>query len=302
MTGIFAHLFERWECRYGVDVADPDDVRAVLAERLPGYRAESVRPAGAGLDNIAYQVNGELIVRFRRTDPGRVEREARLLAIVAEVSPLPVPRPLIVEPVRGVLAYRMLPGVPLIDMPAPPQRDAERIAEALGAMLAAVHAVAPERTAGLVTVDNDPLEDWLAGAARRWPALAPHVPRRHHRSVERWLAEPPPATATAPVLSHLDLGSEHVLVDPSTWQVRGVIDWGDAAIGDPAYDLGLILRDLGPRGLDAALRARGGAAAGERDRAAFHARCGVLEELAYGLETNRRVYATKSLAALGWLF
>jgi aminoglycoside phosphotransferase (APT) family kinase protein len=283
-------------------VADPDDVRAVLAERLPGYRADSVRPAGAGLDNIAYQVNGELIVRFRRTRPERVAREAGLLAVIAEVSPLPVPQPLIVDPVRGALAYRMLPGVPLIDLPAPAPVVTERIAESLGRLLAAVQAVPAERVAGLVEIDNDPLTDWLAEAVRSWPTLTPYVPEVHHRAVERWLATAPPPTATTTVLSHMDLGIEHVLVDPATWRVLGVIDWGDAAIGDPAYDLGLILRDLGRRGLDAALRARGGSDAAERDRATFHARCGLLEDLAHGLTTDRPVYAQKSLAALSELF
>jgi hypothetical protein len=37
-------------------------------------------------------------------------------------------------------------------------------------------------------------------------------------------------------------------------------------------------------------------------RARFHARCGLLEDLAYGLEENRRPYVDKSLLALAWLF
>jgi hypothetical protein len=42
------------------------------------------------------------------------------------------------------------------------------------------------------------------------------------------------------------------------------------------------------------------AAAGER--AAFYARCAVLEDLAHGVATGQDAYASKSRAALGWLF
>jgi aminoglycoside phosphotransferase (APT) family kinase protein len=43
-----------------------------------------------------------------------------------------------------------------------------------------------------------------------------------------------------PVFSHNDLGIEHVLIDPGTWTVTGIIDWSDAAIVDPAIDFGLL--------------------------------------------------------------
>jgi hypothetical protein len=47
-----------------------------------------------------------------------------------------------------------------------------------------------------------------------------------------------------------------------------------------AADFGLILRDLGPRGLDAALAAYGDDLPLDRVRVRFHARCALLEDLA----------------------
>ena len=71
-----------------------------------------------------------------------------------------------------------------------------------------------------------------------------------------------------------------------------------AALVDPAYDYGLLFRDLGP----AALPPGDHLEPGIRERAAFFARCSVLEDLAYGVETGRKRYADKSTAALTWLF
>jgi aminoglycoside phosphotransferase (APT) family kinase protein len=290
------------------------DVRRVLGAHLPGRRVGSVMPLGGGLDNVTFEVDGELVVRFARDpDPERLDREARLLAAVARVSPLPVPEPVLAVPDLGCLAYPKLRGTPLLDLLDLPDRldrpggqRAASIAEALGGFLAALHGIPSARVAGLVDVDDTPLAEWWQEAAATYPAVAPHLPPEHRPPVEAFLdAAPPDDARDAAVFTHHDLGIEHVLVDPVTWTVTGIVDWSDAAITDPAHDFGLLLRDLGPEALDAALDAHGTAAhdrATLRDRATFHARCGLLEDLDHGLRTGGRAYVDKSLAALAWLY
>jgi aminoglycoside phosphotransferase (APT) family kinase protein len=270
-------------------------------------------PLGAGQDNVAYEVGGDLIVRFgKEPDPdarsARVDREGRLLAVVAAVSPLPVPEPVFVDPEAGCLAYRRLPGRPLLDLPA--GRRAARsvpVAEALGGLLAALHAVPADRVAGLVDVDDQPLPEWLREAAELNDALGAAVPDRYRSAVARFLADPPPEPHPGPlVFSHNDLGIEHVLVDPETLAVTGILDWTDAAMVDPAYDFGLLHRDLGPDAVTTALGAYSlsivDSMPGLRDRALFYARCSALEDLAYGLDSGEQRYATQSLLAMQWLF
>jgi aminoglycoside phosphotransferase (APT) family kinase protein len=46
-------------------------------------------------------------------------------------------------------------------------------------------------------------------------------------------------------LVHRDLLTEHVLCDPNSGQLTGVIDWGDAGIDDPAVDFVGLRRQLG---------------------------------------------------------
>ncbi|WP_198961206.1 phosphotransferase family protein [Pseudonocardia sp. MH-G8] len=286
----------------------PEVVRTVLAEHLPAVAARSVEPLGAGLDNVAFLVDGELVVRFATgADPERVVREAGVLELVARRSPVPVPRPVLTVAERGCLAYPLLPGVPLLDVP-PAVRAALRlpVAAALGGLLAVLHAVPREEVAPLVEVDDTAPGLWLREAAGSWEAVAARVPMRHHRAVEALLlAAPPPQASPEAVFSHNDLGVEHVLVDPASGAVTGVIDWADAAITDPALDLGLVLRDLGADGLDAALAhyPSGGAdVPGLRERAAFYARCRLLEDLEHGIETGRRAYVAGAMEAMARLF
>jgi aminoglycoside phosphotransferase (APT) family kinase protein len=271
-------------------------VLEVLAEHLPSCRAERVVLLGEGQDNVAFEVNGELIVRFAKTpDPVETEREARLLAKVAEFSPIPVPTPVFWDAETGCLVYAKLPGTTLMWSAGPP---AARIGAVLGGYLAALHAVPVEQVADVVGVDDDPPARWLAEAAELY---APDtIPAVHRGPVEEFLATAPPPVHSGQVFSHNDLGAEHVLVDPHEWTVTGIIDWTDAALVDPAYDFGLLYRDLGPAALDAALAAYGTDA--PRDRAVFYARCTVLEDLEYWLRSAKSAHVGQSLAALRWLF
>jgi aminoglycoside phosphotransferase (APT) family kinase protein len=273
-----------------------DDVRRVIAAHRPGRRVDSIVPLGRGLDHAAYEVDGDLVVRFGH-EPGSAVREARLLAAVAEVSPLPVPRPAFAD--DDCLAYPKLPGVPLLDRPAPERaRHAPAVAARLGDLLAALRCV--DADPDLAPVDDTPPARWLAEAAEAHAGIAAEVPPAHRPAVAAFLAARPPEPDPARVFSHNDLGIEHVLVDPATGRITGVIDWSDAAVVDPAYDFGLILRDLGPAALAAAVVAYGHEVS--TGRAAFYARCALIEDLAYGLRTGRAAYAAKSYRGLVWLF
>ncbi|MEU1526148.1 aminoglycoside phosphotransferase family protein [Nocardia rhamnosiphila] len=287
------------------------DVRDIVTGQLPGYRIDTVALLGEGEDNLAYEVNGELIVRFaKEPDPvsraARVTDEAALLAAVANISPLPVPEPCFRVPEQGCLAYFELPGRPLIDVPAARRSARLRpIATELGRFLAALHTAPVDRMADLVDTDDEPAESWLAEATGTYETVADAVPRAHRAVVEAFLGTTPPAERYDLVFSHNDLGIEHVLVEPVSGTITGVIDWSDAAIVDPAYDFGLVYRDLGPAALDTALdnyRTAAHDVRAIRARAAFYARCSVLEDMAYGLEHGLHKYLDKSLTALTWLY
>jgi len=287
------------------------DVRGAVTAHLPGYRIDTVELVGEGKDNIAFEVNGELIVRFTKEgDPHHpattADDQALLLAAVAGISPLRVPAPVFTLDEQGCLAYFKLPGLPLIDLPIP-RREAHStsIAATLGELLAALHRAPADRMTELVDTDDQPAQRWLSEAADTYATIAQKLPPAHRPAVEAFLDTPPPPDGHPLVFSHNDLGIEHVLVDPATWTVTGIIDWSDAAMVDPACDFGLLYRDLGPEALHAALlgyRADPRQAEAISTRAAFYAKCSVLEDMAYGIETGHLEYLDKSLAALAWLY
>ncbi|GIH08324.1 hypothetical protein Rhe02_63910 [Rhizocola hellebori] len=283
------------------------EVHDVVQAHLPGYRVRSVEQLGSGLDNIAYKVNGELVVRFSNDpDQALLGKQARLLSAVAGVSPLPVPEPVFVAAEHGCLAYFKLPGVPLLEVPRHRRSEVgTSIAARLGELLAVLHASPAQRWADLVDVDDQPLAQWQREAAETYGTVAEWIPASLRPDIETFLHAPSPPARRELVFSHNDLGIEHVLIEPASGTPTGIIDWGDAAITDPAHDFGLIYRDLGPGALREALDRYpigGDDVAVLRERAVFYARCSVFEDLAYGLQTGLDRYTEKCLASMDWLF
>ncbi len=283
-----------------------DEIRTLLRRNLPGYKVWSVTKLGEGLDNAAHEVNGELIVRTsKESDPAlRAEytcREVDLLTAVAGISTLPVPEPVFADPEAGAIAYRTLPGLPLIDHPV---AEPVRLAPALGRFLGRLHQTPPEEVEHLVERDAYPLASWLRDAEEDYRESSGRLPASARRRIEGFLDRTPPAEPRALAFCHNDLGAEHVLVDAPASTITGVIDWTDAAIADPARDLALVYRDLGPEVCRMALAHYEGPFDGsDRERAIFYARCKLIEDLAYGLgNPGAERYAETGLSHLARTF
>jgi aminoglycoside phosphotransferase (APT) family kinase protein len=279
-------------------------VETLLAPVLKGHAIESVVRLGEGCDHLAFEVNGELIARLRKDvdehTAGGIAREVQLLEILSRVSPIPVPEVAGTNGEAGLIVVRRLPGTSLFERPAV---DPMALVDQLAQFLAAIHGLPTVNVLHLVDTDDYPLEAHLADAAALMSQVAGHLPQDSRRAVEAFLAAPPPRAPETRAFCHNDLGAEHLLASPDRTFVTGVIDWSDAAIADPAKDLGLLFRDLGRSATIAiATQLESAVSEGILERAAFHARCGLIEDLAYGLQTTKHLYVERALANLRHTF
>jgi aminoglycoside phosphotransferase (APT) family kinase protein len=162
--------------------------------RGPGGGVEFL---GEGLGNLTYVVNGELVIRFSK-EPEQIRRaelihtETRLLAVVAKMSPLPVPEPVFTDPGRGWWAYAKIPGVPLLNLPLRWRLVHARAAGAtLGGFLAALHAAPLAQMARLVRPDEVPLAQWREEATGHYAIVASMLPGACRERVEAFLSADP---------------------------------------------------------------------------------------------------------------
>ena len=94
-------------------------------------------------------------------------------------------------------------------------------------------------------------------------------------------------TGFDPCVTHSDLGAEHLLVREG--RLVGVIDWGDARLGDPALDYSWLLHGPFPDWeVDPELRRR----------ARFYHRLAPFFSVHYGVFTKRPAYVEQALATL----
>jgi aminoglycoside phosphotransferase (APT) family kinase protein len=283
-----------------------EHVRAALARHLPTYAVQTIALLGAGLEHVAFEVNGELVVRVSHDQADEagilVEKEAALLAAVAKVSTLPVPAVVFTDGDAGILAYRKLPGVLLFGQAI---HDPARFAADLGAFLSRLHTAPIAPFAALVPREHEPLQAWVAWTASDYEQVASQLPAAARRTIEAFLNSPPPPDPirSRGAFCHNDLGTEHILVDPTHGTITGIVDWSDAAVTDPMRDFGRLYRDVGPAFTDALLATyTGRCTATDRARMVFYARCALVEDLAFGFATGASHYADAALAHLARTF
>ena len=220
---------------------------AVIRESMPALDVRELTLIGSGWEFDAYLTRDGWVVRFpRRAEMSQLfEAERGVHRLVSPFLPTRTGIPHVElrgKPAAGfpyeIAAHRYIPGIPIDEVDG---RFASIMAQEIGTALGALHSipeqaardagvaareVAPDRSGnwfkhGLSVVtrlnDRDPIIDSAVAWAREASVL----------NVE----------FSGPLrFIHQDLSPEHVLADPQTGQITGILDWTDTMLGDAARD------------------------------------------------------------------
>jgi aminoglycoside phosphotransferase (APT) family kinase protein len=251
------------------------DRRQLIAEAL-GHRPTTIVEIDVGYDFEVAIVDDEWVFRFPRRAgvEEALEVEIVLLPALAPALPVAVPSFEHISREPFFVGYRLIRGEPLVD------EDADGVR----AFLEALHALDP---AGLPMERPDWVEAYRNQCAEFERLVLPLFDRDRHSEAERLFAEVETLVDFKPALLHADLGPEHLLVRDG--RLAGVIDWGDARVGDPALDYSWLLN--GPFAdweVDRDLRRR----------ARFYHRLAPWYEAHYGLFTNQPAHVERGMAGI----
>lgn len=230
------------------DTSDTSRLCADLADTFPELAPIApMRVIGRGVRSLAIVTAGGVVLRVGQHPDAQVgvEREFRLLPLLADRLPVAVPLPRWRSGSSdrfpyGVLGYDTLMGVSLR-----PEMLAfagiSAITRQVGGFLHALHDVPIElaRSAGIP--DASAWRDELAVQRDAIvPALGNHFSADERAIIERWWAAflvDLRTTLFRPTLCHGDLWYEHILLDEQSWIVTGILDFGGMRIADPALDI-----------------------------------------------------------------
>ncbi|NNE65571.1 MAG: aminoglycoside phosphotransferase family protein [Pyrinomonadaceae bacterium] len=235
-------------------------VRAALQEALPASESLSLEYLGSGWDFDAYLANKTYVARFprRKAVAENLPREVTISETVRELVGSAFELPCL--EIRGkdqthfhypFLLQNYIPGVDLDELEHP----SDELARDLGKALGILHGVP-------VSIDRDgffgrdirdcmeSFDDVLKKAAED-RALETTIPEAYE-----WLGGFPdiPDDYTGPErFIHDDLCADHIIVNPETGKLLGIIDWSDAAFGDPVLDFIVFVMSYGYEFCDSVL-------------------------------------------------
>ena len=211
-------------------------------------------------------------------------REPALLALLAARG---IPAPANTEAVLdddgrlAAIAYDYIEGITVADLARAARAT---LAGEVAAALTALHATPVEEARALGVPELDLGEELYRPMIE---ACLPHLgPRGRTWLEQRFVAfvEGGGSRGVPRVLVHGDLGCVHLLAGV-TGNLAAVIDWGDALIADPAYDLAALLAEC-PRGFaERVIDAYEGPASRDPDmrrRAAFYVDALPIWQVFYG--------------------
>ena len=239
-------------------------------------RAVGLKEVDEGWDFKVLILDDEWVVRWPRhaLAVDEIEKEVALLPGLAPLLPVDVPRFEYVSREPWLVAYRLIRGEPLADEDSTGVRT----------FLDALHAIDFDT----VVAPRPDWEDIYRGHIGEWRSVVmPLLDADERPRAEALMQEVETLTGFTPALIHCDLGPSHLICRDG--KLVGVIDWGDAKIGDPAIDYAWLLNGPFPDWeVDDELRRR----------ARIYHRLGPWFEVHYGLFTEQPGWVRTGLAGV----
>ncbi|HYP41922.1 MAG TPA: phosphotransferase [Chloroflexia bacterium] len=236
-----------------------EDCRQLLQCHFPHLKVSTVSPALESMDYAVFCVNERCIFRFaERPDVrAKLHKEVRLLPELAQTVSISVPRFEFIYLSQNVsdvefVGYDKIDGVPLTPAHMGGQHTPQ-LAGQLAALLREIHAF-PQQVALGLAVPHFTAAAWRGYYRDFFLHIQAEVVRVLDRDTSLQVSQlwneylrDDTNFAFVPVLIHGDLVSPHILANIEGTAIAGIIDWADAAIGDPAFDFARILTEYGER-------------------------------------------------------
>lgn len=198
-------------------------------------------------------VNEGIVYKFAKYDwtVAFLANEANTIHFISDYVGMPLPKVQYLE--QGISKYDFIPGVPLFrnEVLLLKDRDQDCVAEQIGTFLKQLHSI-PLKTVqqnriGEVTVDLT-REGFLSEYENMQKKVYPYCDsygKEYVKQIFTPMLENDDFLNFEPTLIHAGLTPRHFIYDRERRRLSGITGFGSAGIGDPAYDVSIILDNIG---------------------------------------------------------
>lgn len=224
---------------------------------FPELQSRAITRIDEGKDNYTLEFNHKLILQTprRKEDCQRMIFEYRLLNSIKDRFDIKIPEPLYFSDGTGacktvLIGYSKIEGVG-VDIIKETSTNIDSLSTEIAEFLKKLHAVPQEVLIDPISCNGKDMEyskkhKEAINFFRRKGAQI--INAQNYKFIGEYLESVESEIAAengCKAIIHHDLRTEHILIDPGTGKVSGVVDWMDGCIGDPSEDFAFILRDLG---------------------------------------------------------
>lgn len=261
-------------------------IRAIR-KNFPQIHIDSVARISGGWDSHVFEVNGDLIFRFPKWPETErsMQKEISLLPELAKLFPVRIPdfRFIGEYDKKVFVGYRKITGLPLASC----NYGSGKLADQTAKVITEIHRFPVHKATELKV----PKTNWRREYAEFYESVRDKAfplmnEAFQEKAVSVWkgFLDNEDNFQFEPVFIHRDLsGDAHILCDPERDRITGIIDWGDAVIGDPAIDFTGIYWDCGEEFTRRVLATYAGKVDGTFwERAVFYYKIGAFHEIIYG--------------------
>ncbi|NCB51965.1 MAG: aminoglycoside phosphotransferase family protein [Clostridia bacterium] len=204
-------------------------------------------------NNDLVKINDDLVFKFSKYDwtVALLENEVNTISFIRHTVQIPLPD--LERLKKGAVKYKLINGVPLIRqrLLLLTKKEQEDIARQIGRFLREIHFIP------MKAIKNSPIYDSPVTRTREeWLEEYEQIRRKVYLYCDpctkdsidltfKPLVENDSFLAFRPAFIHAGLASRNIIFDKESNRINGVTGFDLSGIGDPAYDLSVLLNEYG---------------------------------------------------------